>query len=97
MNSFPPASLDDVPLWYLRLTVTRDAVLPLRVAVRLLPMGDARSRAWLHGRGLVSDLDGKRVVVWGDVVDEIRNGDGMSIAQEVGLGTGGLVLERDDT
>lgn len=48
------------------------AVVSLSDAAELLPGGYARRRAWLEARGLVHDLDGDPVVVWGEVVDAVR-------------------------
>ena len=56
-----------------RLTTSGDAVLSLAVATELLPIHDGDARLWLRGRGLVRDLAGRAVVVWGDVVAEIRS------------------------
>lgn len=50
------------------------ATLTLGEAVALLPVQDAEAREWLRGNGLVRDLLGREVVVWGDVVDAIKAG-----------------------
>ena len=47
-----------------RLALGLGAVLSLSAAARLLPVSDADARSWLRARGLVSDLDGRAVVVW---------------------------------
>lgn len=41
-------------------------------AVELLPLAEADARRWLQERGLVRDLAGRRVVIWGDVLDALR-------------------------
>lgn len=55
-----------------RLTLGAAAVLPVAQAVQLMPLGDARARRWLRSRGLVRDLDGAEVVIWGDVLEALR-------------------------
>ena len=44
------------------------AVLPLRQAAELLPIKDSSAREWLRSEGLVRDLRGREIVIWGDVV-----------------------------
>ena len=58
-----------------RLALGGAAVLPVREAAALLPMADARARDWLHRKDLIRDMDGKSVVVWGDVLDVLRDDD----------------------
>jgi len=48
------------------------AVFSLAKATELLPMGDQQALGWLVNEGLVHQLDGRGVVVWGEVVDRIR-------------------------
>lgn len=48
------------------------AVLPIREAVRLLPGRDAEIRTWLSTHGLVRQLNGADVVIWGDVLEVLR-------------------------
>ena len=55
-----------------RLRVSAASVLPARIAAELLPMNDAEASRWLRESGVVRDLKGRRVVVWGDVVEMIR-------------------------
>lgn len=50
------------------------AVLPVVRAVELLPLAEADARRWLTEQGLVRDLAGRRVVIWGDVLDALRRG-----------------------
>lgn len=57
-----------------RLQLGAAALLSVADAVALLPWRDSAAREWLEARGLVvrrPDLPGP-VVVWGDVVDELR-------------------------
>lgn len=49
------------------------AILTVGDAAELMPGGYARRVAWLHAVGLVKDLDGDQVVVWGDVLEKLRN------------------------
>jgi hypothetical protein len=61
----------------LRIALGAVAVLPVAEAVERLPWGRAAARAWLDARGLVRrrpDLPGP-VVVWADVLDELRRTD----------------------
>ena len=48
------------------------AVVSVRVAAEWLPWSDQDARLWLRRRGLVREVDGREVVVWGDVVAAIR-------------------------
>lgn len=60
-----------LPLALQRLVVSASAVVSVGQAARLLPIGPKDARRWLRNRGLVRDLDGRSVVVWGDVVREL--------------------------
>lgn len=55
-----------------RLALGADAVLPLQQAAALLPMADREAREWLRDRGLVRQLAGRDVVIWGDITDALR-------------------------
>lgn len=48
------------------------SVLSTAQAVRALPWREADARAWLRREGLVHRVDGRDVVIWGDVLDRIR-------------------------
>lgn len=52
-----------------RLALGRAAVLSVGRAAELLPIGEERARRWLMEQGLVRELAGRFVVVWGDVLD----------------------------
>lgn len=58
-----------------RLALGAAAVLPEAQAVALLPMNDREARRWLRHNGLVHDLEGRRVVVWGEVLAAIKKDD----------------------
>jgi hypothetical protein len=51
---------------------TRDEVISVNRTVRHLPWRDAHVRRWLRASGLIYTVDGREVVVWGDVLDAIR-------------------------
>jgi hypothetical protein len=51
------------------------ALLTLGEAEALLPVADRLARAWLLERGLVRYLRGRPVVLWQDVMDELRKPD----------------------
>ena len=55
-----------------RLRLGEAAVLPWREAVRLLPGGAVKVRAWLRARGLVRSIEGTEVVIWGEVLAALR-------------------------
>ena len=55
-----------------RLKLGGAAVLSLEEAAEYVPISDAAAKAWLIDHGLVLDLDGRRVVIWGDVLDALR-------------------------
>lgn len=50
------------------------AVLTPAQAAQLLPWDDASAGEWLRRRGLVRRVDGREVVIWGDVLEAIRSG-----------------------
>ena len=52
-----------------RLALGRAAVLPVSRAAALLPLRDSEAREAIEAAGIVRLLAGKRVVVWGDVLD----------------------------
>lgn len=58
-----------------RLRMGPGAVLTVNEAAALLPIADRDARAWLHHRGLVRSLAGRDVVLWIDVLDELRAGE----------------------
>jgi hypothetical protein len=47
-------------------------ILRVEQAVRRLPMRSQDARAWLRNTGLLRDLDGREIVVWGDVIRHLR-------------------------
>lgn len=53
----------------MRLTASRDALIPVEWAVKLLPMKNGEARAWLKRSKLISKVNGRDVVLWGDVLD----------------------------
>lgn len=50
------------------------AVLTVAEAAALLPIADAAARRWLRAEGLVSQLEGRAVVVWAAVLSALRAG-----------------------
>jgi hypothetical protein len=57
-----------------RLHLGAAAVLSVTQAASLLPWRDKEARAWLHDRGLVRAVPGRRpVVIWSEVLDELKN------------------------
>ena len=59
---------------HLRLQQGAGAVFTLAKACELLPVTDAVAAADLEAAGLVRTFCGRRVVVWGDVLDHLRGG-----------------------
>lgn len=51
-----------------RLILGNAAVLTIRTAARLIPLRDSDARKWLRASGLIRSLDGRELIVWGDVV-----------------------------
>ncbi len=51
-----------------RLTLGNAAILTVNTASQQLPVRNSEARKWLRSRGLVRNLDGREVVVWGEVV-----------------------------
>jgi hypothetical protein len=63
---------DDLPKEEAEAPPTRDEVISVNRTVRHLPWRDAHVRRWLRDSGLIYTVDGREVVVWGDVLDAIR-------------------------
>ena len=57
-----------------RLALGANAVLSLAQAVDLLPLDRVKARQWLKDRSLVRTLAEHEVVIWGDVLDALRDG-----------------------
>ena len=64
--------MEELSLQQARLCLGAAAILSLSETARLLPMADGKAREWLRRNGLVRDLAGRSVVIWGDVIDELR-------------------------
>jgi hypothetical protein len=78
-----------------RLALGAAAVLSEAQAVALLPMNDREARRWLRHNGLVHDLDGRRVVVWGAVLAAItRENDAANVTPPTNLTPTSPVLHR---
>ncbi len=58
-----------------RLLLGPTAVLSIETAATLLPIRDADARRLIEQAGIIRDLDGKRVVLWGDCAElaELRS------------------------
>lgn len=54
-----------------RLAQGPGAVFPVSRAAELLPVSDAKARAWLRDQGLTVELCGREVVVWAEVLDAL--------------------------
>ncbi len=54
-----------------RLSLGSGAILSLNVAADMLPWRDDEARVWLVEQGLVREVCGRRVVVWGQVVHHV--------------------------
>ncbi len=55
-----------------RIHLGASGVFALSKAAKLLPLRDSDARGWLRQKGLVLNLEGREVVVWGDVVEALR-------------------------
>jgi len=55
------------------------AVFTLSAAAELIPLADTDARRWLRARGIVRNLNGRELVIWGDVVSAIREGEPSTI------------------
>lgn len=55
-----------------RLALGKAAVLTLSSAAELLPWRESEAIAWLRRRGLVRVVGLGEVVIWGDVLEEIK-------------------------
>ena len=56
-----------------RLLQGTGAVYSVTTAASLLPVSDQEARAWLQEQDLIRELNGRRVVVWADVLDALRD------------------------
>lgn len=65
----------------LRLLLGSAAILTPRQAAEMLPVADADALDWLEQHGLIRYMAGRKVVVWGDVVEAIRAADPRTIAR----------------
>lgn len=54
-----------------RLSLGRAAVVTFNRAAALLPIRDAEARAWLRRNELIRHIEGRAVVRWGDVLDQL--------------------------
>ncbi len=54
-----------------RLALGRAAALSISQASALLPLRDSVARRAIEAAGIVRNVDGKRLVVWGDVLDVV--------------------------
>lgn len=60
---------------------TPATVLGLTAAADELPMGHGAAVKWLREHELVHDLDGRQVVIWGDVLEALRGNGPPTAAQ----------------
>lgn len=66
-----------------RLALGAAAILSVSQAAGLLPIADAEARSWLRAKGLVRDLCGREVVVWGHVLAELELQAALSVARGI--------------
>ncbi len=67
-----PDPHDPTPIATARRQLGGAAILSVAEAARLLPIREADAAMWLAANDLIRDLDGRRVVVWSDVVARLR-------------------------
>jgi hypothetical protein len=67
----------------IRLHLGGAAVLSVAEAAEQLPMPDDEAVAWLEGQGIVVRLVGRRVVIWGDVLNRVRESSAASDDDEL--------------
>lgn len=65
----PAKGLDEI-----RRALGRDEVLTLSQAALRLPMDACAAIRWFKSEGLVRKLDGRNVIIWGDVLDKLQGG-----------------------
>ncbi len=56
-----------------RLQLGAAAVISPTKAAELLPMSEAAAMKWMHRSGLIRTVDGRHLVVWGDVVTAVQS------------------------
>lgn len=66
------------------------AILSVAEAARLLPIRESDAAMWLVTNKLIRDLDGRRVVLWADVVARIRGDEGQPSPPRARLPRAGL-------
>ena len=64
-----------------RLRLGEAAVLPVPQAIALLPLADKEARDWLEENQLILHLRGRRVVIWGDVLRQLKSSDQASFSR----------------
>lgn len=67
-----PNCARDTSVAFVRRQLGDAAIFAASEAARLLPMRECDAVRWLRNSGLVRDLDGRPVVIWGDVLDHLR-------------------------
>ena len=54
-----------------RLLLGAGAILTVSAAAEMLPVSDREARLFLSGRGLISELNGRKCVVWQAVINQL--------------------------
>lgn len=62
----------------LRAALGESAVYTVREAARLLPGRESKNRAWIERQGIVTEVDGRALVIWGDVLARMRERGGVT-------------------
>ncbi len=63
---------DGMAVILLEMQSAADVLSPTAAAKRL-PMANSDALAWMRCSGLVHEIEGRRFVIWGDVLDFIRD------------------------
>jgi len=53
-------------------SVTPESILSVNQTIKRMPSRDSNCRALLRKWGIVRDMDGTKVVIWGDVLAKLR-------------------------
>lgn len=62
-----------------RIALGAAAVVTVHEAVKRLPIADRDAEAFIRERGLIRALQGREVVIWGDVLDALRGAAGAPV------------------
>jgi hypothetical protein len=64
-----------------RLQLGEAAIISVPQTIGLIPIADGDARKWLKAHHLIKDLEGRKVVVWGDVLAALNSDHGLVLEE----------------